>query len=92
MNEKELSAEYLVKQIETLPELEQKAACWLITNIEIVDQLVEGDIMEKEKIEEYIKLARKRNDHVMFALASFKKIKDEHKTDKQENEQMSLKS
>ena len=85
MNEKELSAEYLMKQMETLPELEQTAIRWLITNMEIAEQLVEGDIMEKEKIESYIKLARERNNYVILALASFKRIKDKHKTDKQEN-------
>lgn len=85
MNEKELSAEYLMRQIETLPELEQKAVCWLITNMEIAEKMVVGDIIEKEKIESYIKFARERNDYVILALASFKSIKDKHETDKQEN-------
>ena len=77
MIKKELSVKNLEKQIRSLPEIEQKAICWLINNIEIAEQLAEGEKMTEGEIKRLTQTAIEKDDYVMLALVLYKKNKVE---------------
>jgi len=76
MNEKDLNIEYIMKQIRSLSEMEQKAICWLIRNIEIADHLTKGEKISEMEIRRLMQAAIEKDDYTLLALVLYKKNKD----------------
>jgi len=75
MKEKEFVIEDLEKQIRAMPKMEQRAVCWLIKNIDTVEELTAGEKIEESEIKRLIKTALEKDDHVMLALALYKRVR-----------------
>ena len=76
MTEKELCIQNLMMQIRAMPELEQKAICWLIGNMEIAKQLAEGEKAAETEVKRLIQKAIEKEDHAMLALVLYKESRD----------------
>ena len=85
MSEKEFNAQDLEKKIRSLPEMEQKAMCWLISNIEIAEQLAAGEKMTEGEVKRLTQTAIEKKDYVLLALVLYKENKDKSEKDKQQS-------
>ena len=83
MGKKEFSAQDFEKKIKSLPETWQKAICWLISNLEVAEQLAAGEKMDEKEIKRLIQTATKNDDYILLALVLYKANKDKSKKDKQ---------
>lgn len=86
MKEKEEQNKNIEELIQALPDEMQSAICWLIHNIEIADQLSEGERMTDEEIERLTQRALDRKDYVMLALVKYKQTKDQKEAEDKEQE------
>lgn len=86
MKEREEQIKNIEELIKALPDEMQKAICWLIQNIEIADQLSEGERMTDEQIEQFTQRALDRKDYVMLALVKYKQSKDQMEAENKEQE------
>ena len=75
----------LEKKIKSLPEIGQKAICWLISNMEIAEQLSAGGKMAEKEIKRLIKTATENDDYILLALTLYKENKDKPEKDKHQN-------
>lgn len=86
MNESEQRIEALEKLIKALPEAMQNAICWMIENIDIVNQLAEGEAMTEMEVEQFTQSAIEKKDYLMLALVLYKQIKDRDETETKQQE------
>lgn len=86
MNKSEQRIEALEKSIKALPEAMQKAICWMIKNIDIVEQLAEGEVMTEIDVEQFTQSAIEKKDYLMLALVLYKQIKDRDETETKQQE------
>lgn len=81
MKEKEQSIKYIVEHIKSLPKELQWAICWAIENIELVNQLTEGEKMTEIEIEKFTQTALEKKDYIMLVIVLYKQRKDQCETE-----------
>lgn len=87
MDEREQRIKALQEQIEALPEAMQKAIFWMIGNMDVVDQLAEGEPLTDDEVKQYTQKAIEKEDYCLLALVLYKQSKDriEKASNQQEN-------
>ncbi|WP_027400509.1 hypothetical protein [Anaerovorax odorimutans] len=77
MNEKEQRIKQIEKLIRNLPYKAQQAVCWLVKNIETVDQFAQGEELTDQEIERLTEEACEKEDYIMLIMILYKQAKDE---------------
>ncbi len=91
IDEKEQIMKTLQEKIEMLPKEMQNAVCWIIKHIELVEQITDGEKMADVKVEKYLKMAKEKEDYIMWALVAYKRSKDQKETEVSQQENGSSK-
>ncbi len=74
-NEKEQAIQRIAEQVKALPDEMQRAICWLVRNIDIADQLAEGEKLTEAEIERLTQTALANKDYIMLALLLYQQGK-----------------
>ncbi len=76
MEEREEKIKGIMGHIKTLPMEAKRAACWLIENIDFVEEMIMGDKIPQSVMEQYIENAYGRKDYSMLLLMLYMQSKD----------------
>lgn len=86
MREKEQKIKYIEEQIKTLPREAQKVISWLVENIDLVNQMLEGEKFTKEEITKFTHKALETKDYIMLVMVLYKQNKDQYETEAAQQE------
>lgn len=76
MDEKEQHITNIMEQVKGLTYEEQKGVCWLIQNIDIIDQIITEKKMTTEEKEEFIHLIMEEKNYNMLSMLLHNQSKD----------------
>lgn len=86
MNEKEQRLKYIKERMEALPSEVQRAIGWIIENIDLVNEMSQGEKLTKEEIAMLTQMALDKNDYILLAIVLYKQNKDQAETETKQQE------
>lgn len=82
MKDKEQRLAEIVKTTALLPTEARRAVCWIVENIDFIEQIVDRDFIPEPKMEKYVEDARQRKDYFMLAIMLYKQGKGQNEAEK----------
>ena len=73
MNRHEDLTKAIISGYKLLPAEQKKAVFWFIKNIEAIEKLLAGEKIPEERLEAFIKCARRKKDYMILTLLLYKR-------------------
>lgn len=78
MDENKQKIDQIEEELKKMPKKAQRAILWMFANLDVADQLIEGEKLSETELRAIMEAALEKEDYLLLALTLYKQAKDQN--------------
>ena len=78
MDENKQKIDQIEEKLKKMPKKAQRAILWMFANLDVADQLIEGEKLSETELRAIMEAALEKEDYLLLALTLYKQAKDQN--------------